>query len=252
MRQTTDSFGEAMLDWVHGSTIPEIIERNDGVVEIGAGPEEYIALQHEWPECEQRSMSFVRGRVADVGCGGGRVALHLQRSGLACVGFDVSTLALEAARLSGVRETMCLPVERFHERIAEFDTVILFGNNLGVFGTPERARRILTTWAAHATPDTRILIESTSPFSGGAPILDRDYCRDNVARGVAAGQCRLRVWYDRSPSTWFSWFFVSPTDLKALLRGTGWRPLRIIKAGGDEPYVAVVERSSSLPFSRQP
>jgi SAM-dependent methyltransferase len=232
-----------MLDWVRGSTIPEIIERNDGVVEVGAGPEEYLAPRHEWPECEQRSMTIVRGRVADVGCGGGRVALHLQELGLSCVGIDVSTLALKAARLNGVRSTLNLSIDHFHQRIAEFDTVILFGNNLGVFGTPERARRTLTKWAAHATPGTRILIESTSPYSGGAPILDRAYCRENLAKGLALGQCRLRVWYDRSPSKWFSWFFASPSDLKALLRGSGWSPLRFVTSASDEPYIAVYEKA---------
>ena len=243
MRETTDAFGQAMLDWVQGGTIPEIIERNDGVIEVGAGPEEYLAPSHEWPECERRSLSFVYGRVADVGCGGGRVALHLQRLGLDAVGIDVSPLAVEAARLHGVRSTWCESVDRLHARIGEFDTIILFGNNLGVFGTPERAKRILTRWAAHVAPGTRVLIESTNPYSGGAPVLDRAYCRQNRSEGVALGQCRLRVWYDRSPSKWFSWFFASPSELKRLLRGSGWSPVQVLISANDEPYVAVFERS---------
>ena len=242
MRATTDSFGQAMFDWVRGGTIPEIIERNDGVVEIGAGPEEYLAPCAEWPDSERRSMSFVRGRVADVGCGGGRVALHLQDLGFDVVGIDVSRLAVAAARLHGVASTWCSSVDRVHERIGEFDTIVLFGNNLGVFGTPERARTILTRWAARVAPGTRILIESTNPYSGGAPVLDRAYCRRNRAQGLALGQCRLRVWYDRSPSDWFSWFFSSPSELKRLLRGSGWSPVHVQISAIDEPYVAVFER----------
>jgi len=243
MRETTDSFGQAMLDWVRGGTIPEIIERNDGQVEMGAGPEEYLAPSHEWPECEQRSMLFVRGRVADVGCGGGRVALHLQNLGFDAVGIDVSPLAVAAARLHGVRATWCESVDRLRTRIEQFDTIVLFGNNLGVFGTPERARRILTQWASRVAPGTRILIESTNPFSGGAPVLDRAYCQRNRVIGVAPGQCRLRVWYDRSPSQWFSWFFASPSDLKRLLKGSGWRLVDVVRSANDEPYVAVFESS---------
>ena len=99
MRTTADSFGAALLDWVHGSTTPEIIERDDGVIEIGAGPEEYLARCAEWPLAEQRAMRHVRGRVVDMGCGGGRVALHLQDRGFDVAGADVSELA-QRLRLS--------------------------------------------------------------------------------------------------------------------------------------------------------
>ena len=239
MRTTADSFGAALLDWVHGSTTPEIIERDDGVIEIGAGPEEYLARCAEWPLAEQRAMRHVRGRVVDMGCGGGRVALHLQDRGFDVTGADVSELALRAARLQGVTTTWHTSVDDVRRGISGFDTVVLFGNNLGVFGTPERARRILATWARHVAPGTRLLIESTNPYSGGAPVLDREYCRRNRAKGRALGQCRLRVWYDRTPSGWFSWFFASPSELATLMRTTGWRLETVESVAADEPYVAV-------------
>ena len=189
-------------------------------------------------------MSFVRGRVADVGCVmGGRVARHLQGRGLSCVGIDVSSLALRAARLNGVRSTLNLSIDHFHQRIAEFDTVILFGNNLGIFGNARtRSQDPDEMGRPRRTGDPHPHREHQPVLGGGAPILDRAYCRENLAKGHVLGQCRLRVWYDRSASKWFSWFFASPSDLQALLRGSGWSPPRFVTSASDEPYVAVYEK----------
>jgi SAM-dependent methyltransferase len=242
MRQTSDAFGRALLDWVQGGTVPEIVERDDGLTEIGAGPDGYLMAYKEWPYAEHRSIHYVRGRVIDVGCGSGRVALHLQERGYDVVAIDASPLAVKAARLNGVRKTSCKSVDQLNDSIHEFDTIVLFGNNLGVFGTPERARRILAGWARKLPPGARILVESTNPYSGGAPVIDRAYCVRNRRKGVALGQCRMRIWYDRSPSKWFSWFFVSQSELKRLIRGTGWRQVQILASASDEPYVAVLER----------
>jgi SAM-dependent methyltransferase len=241
VRETTDAFGNALLDWVQGGTEPEIIERDDGVIEMGAGPEVYLMDFNEWPRAEQESFQYVRGRVADVGCGGGRAALHLQERGCDVVGIDSSPLAIKAARLHGVRKTRVESVDQFVNTVGEFDTLILFGNNLGVFGTPQRAKRILTSWAKKLPSGARILIESTNPSSNGVPVIDRDYCRRNRAKGRSLGQCRLRVWYDRSASGWFSWFFASQSELKALMRGTGWSLHTMLVGSKDEPYVAVYE-----------
>jgi SAM-dependent methyltransferase len=243
MRATTDAFGAALMDWVHGATTPEIIERDDGMIEIGAGPEVYLMDHDEWPSAEQESIRFVRGLVADLGCGGGRVARHLQDLGCNVVGIDSSPLAIEAATIHGVRRTLVMTLEDLGSQIHEYDTIVLFGNNLGVFGTPHKARRILTSWAKQCPSGTRILVESTNPSSNGVPVIDRAYVARNREKGVALGQCRLRVWYDRSPSTWFSWFFVSQTELRKLVLGTGWIVLDVLSGTPDEPYVAILEIS---------
>jgi SAM-dependent methyltransferase len=236
-----DAFGWALRDWARGSTEPEVLERDDGFSEIGAGYELYLADFRRWPAPERRAMRYVRGRVVDVGCGAGRVALHLQGQGHDVVGIDSSSLAVAAARARGVRRVRPVSADQLAAGIAQFDTIVLFGNNFGLWGTPARVRRALVTWARRASPGTRIVAESTSPFGGGAPCLTRDYISRNRSRGKMAGQVRLRVHYRGRVGPWFPWLFVSPREMRTMLKGTGWHPVAVLEGDRDEPYVAVLE-----------
>ncbi len=48
----------ALVHWVQGDTTPEIVERDDGVTEIGAGPEVYLMDHDEWPEAERMALAL--------------------------------------------------------------------------------------------------------------------------------------------------------------------------------------------------
>lgn len=240
MDARADAFGRALLDWTRGGIDLEMYERDDGFIEAGPGPELYLAEARRWPSVERRSMRLVRGRVLDVGCGAGRVALHLQQRGVEVVGADASALAIRAAARHGVRHTWCASVRTIGRRIGEFDTVVLFGNNFGIFGSPDRVRAGYARWARWTRPGTRILTESTDP-AGYAPAFDAAYRRRNVERGRLAGEARLRIRYHDLATPWFSWLFVSPRDMEQLLAGTGWRIARLLVDEPAAPYVAVLE-----------
>ncbi len=77
-------------------------------------------------------MRFVRGRVLDIGCGAGRVALHLQGRGHEVVGIDISPGAVRSSKGRGVKIVRQMSLETLDDRIGRFDTVIMFGNNFGL------------------------------------------------------------------------------------------------------------------------
>ena len=72
-----DAFGRMLMDYLMRGEANEVVEREDGF--IGAsrmGPPIYFAPYEEWRAHEQQSMrTLVPGRVLDVGCGAGRLAL---------------------------------------------------------------------------------------------------------------------------------------------------------------------------------
>lgn len=234
----SDVFGRALLDWANGGIAPEIVEREDGFTQSGAGPEVYLSSPRGWPVAERQALRLVRGKVLDVGCGAGRVALALQERGAEVVGLDWSPRAVEAARLRGVRNVRRGSIHHLDRLISQFDALVLFGNNFGLFETPEHAREVLSAWARNAQPGTKIFLESTSAYFGGAPGFDRSYYRRNRDLGRPPGSARLRYRYDGLTGEWFTWLFVSQKEMRSILRGTGWRFVRVFKGEVSEPYVA--------------
>jgi SAM-dependent methyltransferase len=244
MAADSDVFGRALLDWTMGATSPEVLEREDGFTQVGAGPEVYLSGFRGWPSAERKSLRYLRGRVMDVGCGAGRVALELQRRGVEVVGLDASPLAARAATLRGVDEVWSTAIEDLDSRIASFDAFVLFGNNFGILETPSRARRTLIHLAEVTKPGARIFAESTSAYAGGAPAFDRSYYHRNKVLGRSPGQVKLRYHYGHLVGPWFQWIFVSRREMRSILVGTGWRIERVVGAQPSEPYVAILVKDS--------
>ncbi|MHB8682299.1 MAG: class I SAM-dependent methyltransferase [Acidimicrobiales bacterium] len=242
-REVGDAFGRALADWAAGGTDPEVFERRDGSTDIGAGHELYVAGPAAWQHAERQALRHVRGRVLDIGCAAGRVALHLQDTGHDVVGVDASPLAVWPAGRRGVATVWQLSAAELDPHIGDFGTLVLYGNNFGIFGTPRRTRHALQRWARQAAPGARILAQSTNPWCGGVPAMDRGYYRRNVERGRLGGQLRLRIRYRRWVTPWFDWLFVSRRDMARLVAGTGWRPGEIYADVPTEPYVMVLERA---------
>jgi SAM-dependent methyltransferase len=242
--ERTDAFGRALLDWVRGGTDPEVLERDDGFIEIGAGPDVYLASFEDWPVPERQALRYVRGRVVDIGCGAGRVALHLQERGFDVTGIDTSLLAVRASRARGVRRVWRLPIDHLNSGVGSFDTLVLLGNNVGIFGSPQQLRALMTEWSHRTSDRARILAESTNPYHD-APLLDPGYRRRNRERARLAGQVRLRVRYRDWATPFFEWLFVSPTEMRRLLRGTGWHVRRILGSTKSGPYVAILEKNQT-------
>ena len=105
-----DVFGRALLDWAMGGILPEVLEREDGFTQVGAGPDVYLSGFKGWPTAERKSIRYIRGRVMDIGCGAGRVALELQKRGVDVVGLDASPLAAKAAKIRGLNNVWSMPI----------------------------------------------------------------------------------------------------------------------------------------------
>ena len=139
-------------------------------------------------------MESVRGRVLDVGAGAGRFALYLQEKGQEVVGTDVSAGALEVRRKRGVRDVRQAPFHRIDSSLGAFDTVLLMGNNFGLFANPRRAKWMLRRLKKLTGHKARIIGESVDVYATDRPEHLAYHAR-NLKRGRRAGEIRLRVRY---------------------------------------------------------
>ena len=239
--KTGDAYGEMLLSALAGNELHEIVERDDGYIAASRfGTDAYLSQYSKWPSRQRRAFRFVRGRVLDVGAGGGRVALHLQEKGHKVLSIDVSPGAVKACKRRGVKNARVLRIEDLDESLGVFDTVVLYGNNLGLLGSRTKGRRLLKMLHRITSPQARIIGESTDVYDTDDPDHLAYHAR-NRERGRMSGQVRIRVRYRDLATSWFDYLLVSPSELAELAEGTGWQIARTFDDG--EPfYVAVMEK----------
>ncbi|HUW81541.1 MAG TPA: class I SAM-dependent methyltransferase [Phycisphaerae bacterium] len=235
-----DAMGQAMYDYFRGHGGYEIVERDDGFAGPSGGGKIYLAPYEVWSVHQQRTIRLARGRVLDVGCGAGRVALHLQSKGHDVVGIDNSPLAIKACRLRGVKQAKLMSVTQVSQRLGMFDAIVMYGNNFGLFGSFARARWLLRRFRRMTNPGARIIAESRDPYDTTEP-CHLAYHRLNRRRGRMAGQLRIRIRYKTLATPWFDYLLASKNEIRAIVDGTGWRVDRFIEAKGPG-YAAVIAR----------
>lgn len=236
-----DAYGHLIQDAVRGLDSYEVDERDDGFVGIARMADIYTAPFADWPAHHQRAMGRARGRVLDIGAGAGRHCLHLQEQGHEVLATDNSPLAVRTCRERGVKHAQVVPITALSSRFGVFDTVLMLGNNFGLFGSFSRARWLLRRFRSFTAPDARIIAESTDPYQTNAP-EHVAYHRRSRQRGRMAGQIRLRIRFRTYATPWFDYLLVSKAEMERIVEGTGWRVVEYLDSSGPT-YIAIIERN---------
>jgi SAM-dependent methyltransferase len=240
LEEHEDAFGRAMYDYYHGLEVEEVIERDDGYVDVSLGPRSYLSEYDDWPRHIQKAMRYTSGRVLDIGCGAGRHALYLQDKGLDVLGIDTSPMALKVCEERGLKKTRLMDITQLNRRFGTFDTMLMLGNNFGLFASVKRARWLLRRFRAMTSPDARLIAESMDVYATERP-EHLEYHERNRRRGRMPGQVRIRARYRRYRTPWFDYLIVSKEEMAMILEGTGWSIARTFEGRGGA-YVAVIER----------
>jgi SAM-dependent methyltransferase len=243
MKDRRDAHGHAMYDYLKGKGGFEIVERDDGFVTPTNAPAVYFSKYRDWPAHEKRAMRYVRGKVLDIGCGAGRHSLYLQEKGFDVLGIDVSPLAIKVCKLRGLKKAELISMSQISSKLVRFDTLLMFGNNFGLFESFDKAKRLLKRFHRITSEKARIIAESTDPYKTTEPDHLK-YHKLNREKSRMPGQIGLRVRYKKYATPWFDYVLVSEDEMKHILKGTGWRVKGFLDS--DDPmYVAIIEKEGS-------
>ena len=233
-----DLFGEIMKDAVSGFPAEYLTERDDGNIKESLGSQ-YVAEFDDWLEPEKLAMDYVRGRVLDIGCGAGRVALYLQQQGLDVVGIDLSPGAIQVAKSRGIENAHLMDAESLEFSEDVFDTVILFGNNFGILGEEPKIVEMFRTLSTVTTKDAVILAASVDPLFTDNP-KHLAYHEKNRKEGKPPGLLKLRLNYKEEVGDWWNLLLAEQTRMADIADQAGWRADVFI--GTPRYYVGVLRK----------
>jgi len=239
LRDSQDAHGHIMCDCLKGVEAFEIVERDDGYFDANDG-RVYLSTYDQWSPVQKQAIEHARGKVLDIGCGAGRHAIYLQNKGLEVVGIDISPLAVETCGLRGLSDVRVMSISEVTSGLGVFDTILMMGNNFGLFGSRAGAKKLLKRLLGVTSADAVIIAESMDPHETQRQ-EHLTYHRRNVNRGRMPGQVRIRVRYRKYVTPWFDYLFVSEGEMTDILDDTGWRIKEVI-AGQGPAYVAVIEK----------
>jgi SAM-dependent methyltransferase len=242
MNRDRDAYGAELLSaYEDPERTFEITEREDGFIAASPWPARYFSDYPEWTRREKQAINLARGRVLDIGCGAGRFALHLQKKGLVVTAIDNSPGAIRVCRRRGVKDTRLLSITEIRQfKRGSFDTVLLMGNNFGLFGSRVQAETLLSQLYRITSAHGQIIAETIDPYQTKEP-LHLAYQKFNRKRGRMSGQLRFRIRHKNVVGRWFDYLLVSQEEMNSLLQGSGWRIQRIISGPGPG-YTAVIAK----------
>ncbi len=239
MNSHADAYGQEIDAYRRSECDYEVVEREDGYIDACAGgPAVYFSEYEQWPASHKKAMAYASGRALDIGCGAGRHSLYLQSRGCDVLGIDLSPLAVETCRARGLKRVDQLSITQVTPALGTFDTILMMGNNFGLFGGFKRARWLLKRFYRMTSPQALIIAESRDPYQTAEP-EHLAYHEYNRKRGRMSGQVRIRIRHKKSIGPWFDYLLVSREEMQSILRGTGWEVQEFIE-GGNGMYIAVI------------
>lgn len=242
MDPNKDAYGQEVWQAYFNKSSYEAVERDDGYLGMSQGAPAYFAKFKNWPTIQRQAIKFVKGKCLDIGAGAGRVSLYLQQKGYDVIAIDNSPLAIKVCKKRGVKHARVLSIEKINTfKQGSFETIIMFGNNFGLFGSFKKARRLLTQLYKVTSPSALILTESNDIYKTNDPV-HLAYHKLNRKRGRMAGQIRMRIRFEKYVGDWFDYLMVSPKEMRHILKGTGWK-IKKVFSSKDKMYIAVLNKT---------
>ncbi len=237
-----DLFGEILYAHFKGEDSAHVIERDDGYLSIYGSASFYFNEFKNWSDLEKEAMDYVGGEILDVGCGAGRHSLYLQKNKFKVLSIDNSPRAIKVCKLRGTKNAKLLSLNDIQPNLGMFDTIIMMGNNFGLFGNPTNAKRLLKIFYKITTDEATIVAPSVNTYS----TKNKDhlgYIELNISRGRIGGQVIIR--FRKLVSSWMDLLLVSQEEMEEILKGTGWKLKHVLQEQEESAsYIAILGKEN--------
>jgi hypothetical protein len=154
----------------------------------------------------------------------------LQKKGLDVTGIDASPIAVDICLKRGLKNCLLRSIESVDSTMGTFDSIIMFGNNFGLFKSRSGAIRMLRRFDKILSPEGRILAVTLNPLMTSED-YHLAYHQSNRESGRMPGQVRIRFRFKNFAGDWFEYLFVTPDELHSIVEKTPFKVEEIISTG---------------------
>jgi hypothetical protein len=150
-------------------------------------------------------------------------------------------LVIKVCKQRGLNYARRLSITDISAELGVFDTILMLGNNFSLFGSPEKAKKLLRKFLGVTSEQGQIIAQTRDPYQ--TKMLEHlEYHEMNRKQGKMAGQAKIRIRYKKYATPWFDFFMVSKEEMQGLLRGTGWKVQRFID-GQNGIFAAIIGKT---------
>lgn len=214
-----DIFGLTIYKYWKGNRRINIRFIRDDGKEFELSPKMFFTRHKDFSKPEKQLLKHISGKVLDIGCGAGRHVLYLQKNGYDAEGIDYSKYLIEICRKRGCRHCCQEDIYNYSKK-KKFDSIILFGNNLGIARSIKGAYKLLSILKKLLRPNGKILLTSINYEKTTDKSL-RQYARWNAKQGKDKGQLRTRNILGPEKTGWINWLYLTPKELKTICKKVG-------------------------------
>lgn len=171
----------------------------------------YFRKEDDMPDLEWLAMKECRGKVLDIGAGAGSHTLHLQEQDCDVTAIDISPLSVEVMKDRGVLKAISADIFTYNPE--KFDTLLLLMNGIGLAGTVDRLKQLLTHFKELLNPGGQILFDS----SDIAYLYEGELPEDRYH-----GEVWYQYEYRGKKGEWFQWLYIDENTMSAVAEDLGF------------------------------
>lgn len=230
-----DLFGQAILDYQTNNS-PEDLYTETSISELDVMPINYLFRDYdEMQLLEQKALDLTKGKTLDVGCGAGSHSLYLQEKEVEVSAIDISSKAIEACRLRGLKN---VKVQNFLEldETEKFDTILFLMNGTGIFQNLVLINVFLDKIKQLLTENGQVLIDGTDIIYMFDE--DEDGGKWIPSNGNYYGELDFTVHYKGEKEETIQWLYL---DFDTLKNACNYHQLKCVKVKTEEDsYLAKI------------
>ncbi len=236
-----DLFGKAILDFQTNNS-PEVIVTETTISEADDMDVAYLFRSFkDMPKLEKKALQLAKGKILDVGCGAGSHALYLQEKGFDVTAIDISTNAIKACTLRGLKNVKVqnlLDIEtdpsESEQSKQKFDTILLLMNGTGIFETLAATSKYLQKLKSLLNPNGQILIDSSDIIYMFDKDEDGSY---QVPADGYYGELTFTISYKNQTEEPFPWLYLDYNTLQNAAHANGFE-IELVQEGKHFDYLA--------------